>query len=130
MPVAAWDVFWVRNCRHTRPVPKDKYVIIITANPKISGFLISSNPPRNLDPESEVALCYAGISRADTEPSFLRHNSFVGCEELFEFEEDELSRRMGIVLPNARQWINNAAQECPILPEEDRDKVNEAFASG
>jgi len=46
MPVAAWDVFWVRNCRHTTPVPKDKYIIIITANPQILGFMISSNPPQ------------------------------------------------------------------------------------
>ena len=77
MPVAVWDVFWVPNCRHTRPVPKGKYVIIIATNPQILGFMISSDPPRNLDPESEIALCYAGISRADTEPSFLRHNSIV-----------------------------------------------------
>ena len=120
MRVAAWDIFWVQKYRH--------YAIIVTANSQILGFLISSNPARDLDPESRIASAYAGISPADTDPSFLRHNSFVSCVKFFKFKEGELTRRMGILLPNARRRIRDAAQKSR-LSRKDKIKVNKAFSS-
>jgi len=128
MPVAVWDVFWVREFRGASH-SKGKYVIIIATTPRIVGFLISSNLPRNLNPESKIALAYAGISPADTEPPFLRHNSFVGCVEFSEFEEYELSVKKAILLPDARRRVKDAAQQSR-MTRKDKIKVNQAFSSG
>jgi len=121
MRVAAWDIFWVQKYRHS--------AIIITTTPQILGFLISSNPARDLDPESRIALAYAGISRVDTDPSFLIRNSYVSCVKFFEFKEGELTRRRGILLPNARRRIKDAAQKSR-MTRKDKIKVSKAFSSG
>jgi len=132
MPLAAWDIFWVQNCRHSTP-PKDKFVLIISTAPRILGFFLNSNPPKNLDPNSKDANCYAGISERDTEPRFLPpRNGLVGCDQLFEFEHSELppSARRGVLAPGARRRVRNAAQKCPRLKRPHKIKVNQAFSSG
>ena len=130
MKLAAWDIFWVQNCRHSTP-PKDKFVLIVSTTPRILGFFINSNPPRNLDPDSKAANCYAGISETDTEPRFFSHSGVVGCDQLFEYERGELpaSARRGVLAPSARQRVRDSAQKCPRLKRPHKIKVNEAFSS-
>jgi len=129
--IAKWDILWVENCRHTKPLPKDKFVVVISTDP-ILGFFINSNPPRNLDPDSKAANCYAGISETDTEPRFFSHSGVVGCDQLFEYERGELpaSARRGVLAPSARQRVRDSAQKCPRLKRAHKIKVNEAFSSG
>lgn len=33
-----WEIFYVQSCRHTKPNPKDKFVLIAYTNPSSYGF--------------------------------------------------------------------------------------------
>lgn len=37
-----WEVFHMLSCRHAKPVPKDKFIVIAYVNPSPHGFFINS----------------------------------------------------------------------------------------
>ncbi|MDD9884664.1 MAG: hypothetical protein OXU62_09065 [Gammaproteobacteria bacterium] len=124
--IGEWDVFWVPQCRHFKPV-KDKFVVVVAAQPRPLGLFINSSIPRFLRENQHRMKCYAAISAE--EHRFLSHHSYIACDRLFPFTLQELTGKKGFLSPAARRQVKNAAQKCPVLEKKQKIFINKAHAS-
>ena len=97
-----WEVFLIPNCRHTKPLPKSKFVIIVYTDPKPHGFFINSGIRRFIRKRPEILNCEAPIS-AENNPSFLQYDGYVDCTSAYEYSLSELTKSMGCYT----QLLNN-----------------------
>ena len=92
-----WRFYYVRNCRHARPVPKDKFIAIVCSTPKPMGFLVNTDIHPFI--KSMPHLLSGQVSISATEYEFLDHDSYIDCVNLYSFEWSELT--------SERQHIND-----------------------
>jgi hypothetical protein len=60
MPVK-WEIFHVTSCRHAKPNPKDKFVVIVYVNPSPHGFFINSRINAFIAKKPNLLCCEASI---------------------------------------------------------------------
>jgi len=124
--IKAWDVFWVPQCRHAKPV-KDKFVVVVAVEPRPLGVFINSSIPPFLRDNPHRMKCFAAV--AAEEHRFLSHNSFIACDRLFAFTPQELNRKKGRLSRAARARVKKAAQKCPVLEKKQKILINKAHAA-
>jgi len=93
--VALWHIYHVKNCRHAKPVPKDKFVVIVCRDTQAMGFFINTEINSLIMNRPELLACQVIIKASDHR--CLNWNSYVDCNELFPFEDAELSVRNSVV---------------------------------
>lgn len=93
--VALWHIYHVKNCRHAKPVPKDKFVVIVCRDTQAMGFFINKEINSYIMNRPELLACQVVIKASDHR--CLNWNSYVDCNELFPFEDAELSVRNSVV---------------------------------
>lgn len=93
--VALWHIYHVKNCRHAKPVPKDKFVVIVCRDTQTMGFFINKEINSYIMNRPELLACQVVIKASDHR--CLNWNSYVDCNELFPFEDAELSVRNSVV---------------------------------
>lgn len=121
--VGKWDVFLVKNCKHTTPKPKDKYVVIVSVGDGYEGFFINSFPPRAITHDPRLHPCVAPISAEEN--GFLSHSSYVACDVLYLFEAGELTNKLGSLSLSSRDRVKRASQKCRKLERKEKIKIND-----
>jgi hypothetical protein len=105
-----WEVYYVVNCQHTKPQPKNKYVIIACFDDNIPmGFLINSKINEFIKKRADLMKCEVEILQQDH--SFLSYNSYVDCRDIFAFSQSDLTDLRGEIAVSAS--INTAPEETP-----------------
>ena len=115
MQPVLWHVYHVRNCRHTRPNPKDKFVVIVHIDSNPRGFLINSQISNWLQNRPKLLVCQARIQAQDA--PFLSHDSYVACHDLYEFFNDELTNSRGPIDLQTKNAILQAVKTCPTIEQ-------------
>jgi len=116
--ISKWDVYYIQSCAYTHPNPKPKFVVIVHLNPIPHGFLINTkindfikNKPYLLQCEAKI---YAGLHQN----SFLVHDSYVDCRDIFPFQTEELTDRKGKLCYEAIQAVlecQRALENVPLV---------------
>lgn len=101
-----WHVYHVAECRHAKPTPKPKFVVIVCRDSKFMGFLINTNIHLYIQKRPELLSCQAVIDKANH--NFLNYDSYVDCVDLYEFEDAELISPRGIVATKVKKDILRA----------------------
>jgi hypothetical protein len=105
-----WHIYYVDNCRHTRPFPKSKFVVIVCHDSnKFMGFLINTRIHPYIQKRPNLLACQAIIDVANHD--FLNVDSYVDCIELYEFEKHELKNHRGAVGLKAKEAIKLAVDK-------------------
>jgi hypothetical protein len=103
---AIWHIYYVKNCRHAIPVPKDKLVVIVCVSIKPRGFLINTRIHPFIQNRADLLVCQAAIEAANHK--CLDYDSYVDCKDLYPFEDDELLDVRDPVSSQARTEIKKA----------------------
>lgn len=83
-----WHIYHVQHCRHVRPKPKNKYVVIVCRDLRPMGFLINTGIHPLIQKRPELLACQALIEKSHHR--CLSHDSYVDCIDLYDFEDEEL----------------------------------------
>ena len=86
-----WCIYHVKNCSHTRPVPKDKFVVIVCRDSTCMGFLINTRIHPFILKQPELLKSQVKIKVSDY--NFLDYDSHIDCKDLYDFEDEELLDR-------------------------------------
>jgi hypothetical protein len=103
----------VEKCFHTKPLPKDKFVVIAHFDQNAMGLLINTRVTDWLRRHPHLLACEATILAA--EHKFLKYDSYVDCQDIFPFHEWELTGHRGEVSPHAKLAILAAIRDCPTI---------------
>ena len=101
-----WHIYHVDSCRHTRPTPKPKFVVIVCADSKRMGFLINSKVHSYIKKRPSLLACQAVIEVLNHR--CLNYDSYVDCVDLYEFEDAELIDDRGVISEQAKAEIKRA----------------------
>ncbi len=96
-----WRFYYVLNCRHTRPDPKNKYIAIILSGSNPMGFFVNTRINDYYKCHPNLLSSQVSISRS--EYPFLKWDSYIDCNNLYPFEWLELK--------NNCQTINDGTKE-------------------
>lgn len=83
-----WYIYHIKKCRHTKPKPKDKFVIIACIDTNPWGFFINTEINQFILKRPELLACQVHIKVASYK--FLDYDSYVDCTDLLPFEDTEL----------------------------------------
>jgi len=111
--IERWQVYFIVNCRHAKPLPKDKYVVVACFDPNPCGFFINSRVNPFIQNQPALAACEAPLSATDH--PFLSHNSWLDCRDILSFRADELSDLRGVISPHVIPTVVSIVQACPVL---------------
>jgi len=84
-----WCIYHVKKSRHTKPIPKDKFVIIVCIDTNPWGFFINTGINQFIQKRPELLACQVSIKAASHE--CLDYDSYVDCTDLLPFEDTELT---------------------------------------
>jgi hypothetical protein len=113
MPPQQWQVYLVANCRHAKPIPKTKFVVLACEDGDWHGFFINSAIRNFILNRPTLHQCEALI--AAHEHAFLSRDSYVDCTTIYPFMASELAGFMGILSANAITDVRGAVANCPVL---------------
>lgn len=124
--VELWQVYHL-YCRHTKPLPKYKYVVIVCTEPTPMGFLVNSKINQFIIERPKLLVCEVKIEPA--QHSFLSHTSYVDCRDLFPFELAELTDLRGTIDSSVQPDILAGVSACPVLPAHHKQMIRAAHHS-
>lgn len=114
MNIKQWQVYYVPNCRHVRPNPKSKFVVVAYVDIGIPhGFLINSIVNKYVRNQDHLFQCQAQV--IGVEHPFLSHDSWVDCQDLYQFTITELTDLKGSLSDAAIGYVMAAIRRCPVL---------------
>lgn len=120
LPIQAWQVYLVHNCRITDP-PKDKFVIITCFDPNPCGFFINTDIAPFIRTSPDLFACQILIPL--DEHLFLQYDSWVDCHSVKSFQETELTDLRGNISSRTKQAILNTVQNCLVLRRRFKDMI-------
>lgn len=88
MAPSTWHIYHISNCHHAKPLPKDKFVVIVYRALNPWGFFINSDIRQFVQNQPDLLICQVSIQAKDYK--FLDHDSYIDCTDLFPFEDTEL----------------------------------------
>lgn len=112
--VPLWHIYHVKNCRHAKPEPKDKFVVIVCRDVQAMGFFINTEINSYIKNRPELLACQVVIEASDHK--CLDWKSYVDCRKLFPFEDAELSIRNSVI-KQTREAIKSAVNISETLVE-------------
>jgi len=105
----SWCIYYVKDCVHVIPRPKDKYVAIVCVNPCCVGFLINTEIHPFILNKPELSQCHVKISAVNYK--FLDHDSYVDCNEPYEFRKRELKEYIKPISAETKSEIIKAVRD-------------------
>ena len=89
--LASWKFYFVRNCRHAKPKPKSKRIVIAYREDDSHywGFFVNSDIHPFIKNNPKLLPCQVLIKQADY-PAILDHDSYVDCTVIHPFAEIQL----------------------------------------
>jgi len=120
---STWRIYLVEKCRHTRPVPKDKLVVIVCRDEDLTslGFLINSGIHRYIRNRPHLLACQALIEAS--QHRCLNLDSYVDCADLYGFEDAELVDERDLVSTNAKAEIKRAVMNSVTITRHDKKLI-------
>ena len=113
--VKLWDVYYVFTS-HTKPFPKHKFIVILAFETNPMGFLINSQINQFVQKRPRLLPCEVKIEQSNH--TFLSHDSFLDCRDLFSFAAAELTDLRGSIDEATRTKILAGVAACPVLPRD------------
>ena len=107
-----WRVYHIENCPQSKP-PKDKFVAIVCKDSKLMGFFVNSNIRPYVQKKPDLFACQAVIEASNHR--FLKHDSYVHCSNLIEFEDAQLVNECGPISEQAIAEIKKAVANSKTL---------------
>jgi len=111
--IQQWEVYFVVNSRHAKPLPKDKFVVVACFDPNPCGFFINTKINDFIQKNVPLMACEVLLS-AIAHP-FLSCDSWLDCREILSFQESELTDKRGVLAANSIKNVLAAVEECPVL---------------
>jgi hypothetical protein len=91
-----WCIYHVKNSPHTRPIPKNKFVVIVCNDDKYYwGFFINTEVREFIKKHQKMLKCQVPIKLSQY--SFLDYDSYINCVELYPFDKNKLTDRKSVV---------------------------------
>jgi hypothetical protein len=118
--VNLWDVYYVFTT-HTKPFPKNKFIVIVCFETNPMGFLINSRINQFVQKRPRLMPCEVKIEQSSH--TFLAHDSFLDCRDLFPFPASELTDLKGTIDEATRIKILAGVAACPVLPRNYKDLI-------
>ncbi len=109
-----WHIYHVENCRHTKPHPKPKYVVIVHVDGEALGCFINSILSQWLQDRPYMLVCEVVIPGLNY--SGINHDSFIDCQQFYPFNDSELVDSRGLLSDELKTAVLNAIANCPTLP--------------
>lgn len=116
-----WHIYHINKCRHARPAPKDKFVVIVCEAESAMGFFINSEVNPFIQKRPSLLACQASIEASHH--ACLRRNSYVDCVEIYPFEANELSDMRDPVSKQAKLEIQNAVAKSKTLEKRYKELI-------
>jgi len=124
MAIEQWQVYHVQNCRHAKPAPKDKFVVVACLDNSVPyGFFINSLIGNYIQKRPLLLVCEARILQA--EHSFLAYDSWVDCTGIYAYTVSELQNYRGTLSPNGVQVVMNSVAKCSTLTRRYKRMIQE-----
>jgi hypothetical protein len=90
-----WCFYHVKNCPHTRPIPKDKFVAIVCRDSYCLGFLVNTNIHPFIRKQPDLLVCQVKIRASNYR--FLDYDSYIDCNDLYPFGDTLLLDSRGLI---------------------------------
>jgi len=103
---AIWYIYHVKKSRHTKPIPKDKLIVIVHKDPEPWGFFINTGIRQFVRKQPELLVCQVSIKAANYK--CLAHDSYVDCTRPYLFEDIELTDVRDPIDKQTKTEIKNA----------------------
>lgn len=111
-----WQFYFVRNCRHTKPKPKSKHVVIVCRDGEdYYGFLVNSEIRPFIINRPELFYCQVLIKQSDY-PTILEHDSYVDCTKAYPFSATSLAQP-GFLKTATKDKIKKVVRDTTVLEE-------------
>ena len=81
-------------------------------NSRINSYI--ANRPYLLSCEAKIDSC---------QHTFLAHDSYVDCREIFHFNNDELTNSRGGLSADGKIAVTNSVNSCPVLEKIHKDRI-------
>ncbi len=117
--IKCWFVYHVKS-NETNP-PKLKYAVIACIPKEPMGFLINSHITRWLERHPNLLVCDPIIPLSDH--PFLKRDSYVDCQKLFQFHDWEIVKKAGPLSKQAKADILEAIHLCPDLSRQHKRMI-------
>jgi hypothetical protein len=122
--IRTWYIYLCPQCNASDP-PKDKFVVVVyKSNSNAYGFFINSEIPRFI--QSNPDLLKSQLQITPQEYTFLRHISYIGCNDLKEFFDWELKSSKAAILPAHRIAIQQIVLASITLTKEQIRRIQES----
>lgn len=116
-----WHIYHIADCRHARPAPKDKFVVVVCKDSKYMGFFINSAIHPFIQNQPELLAAEASIDAANH--SCLSKDSYVDCNDLYAFEDFELQNDRGAVSLESKKRIQEAVSKAMTIAKHFKDLI-------
>ncbi len=116
-----WEIFHVQQCRHAKPNPKDKFVLIAYIDSFPYGFFINSEINNYIAKRPYLLSCEAKI--LSNQHNFLKTDSYVDCREIFCFNDSELTDSKGLLSTDGQIEVIKAVGSCRVLERIHKNKI-------
>jgi hypothetical protein len=112
------------HCSFTRPLPKNKFLVLLAISPKPIFFIINSEISAFLQAREHLLSCQVLLPASEYD--FLDHDSYVDCttmidkvglDEIIDQALDDLNRIKGVLNESSRAKILEAAATAKTLSE-------------
>jgi hypothetical protein len=122
MPLSPiWHIYFIPNCPHCRPSPKDKLVVIVCRDSLPYGFLINSHIHPWIAKDKDRIVCQAELKACDH--ACLNRDSYVDCLELYPFREEDLTNQRDKVSSEAQARIRSAVNQSKTIETKYRNLI-------
>ncbi|MGB7338929.1 MAG: hypothetical protein WBC91_08565 [Phototrophicaceae bacterium] len=124
MVVKLWHIYFVENCQHTKPEPKDKFVIpVCEIDGQYIGFLINSRISRFIQSRDHLLECQSHLKEVDH--PCLTHDSIVACNTPYLFSESDFINYRHAVSEDAKQLTLETVKICTTIQRRYKRKILE-----
>lgn len=120
-------------CQFTHPLPKDKFLLLVSLKPEPLFFVVNSEMNDYVKNRPHLAKCHILLEKE--KHHFLSHDSYINCNEAksFSIEEVEtqvlenMGRIKGIVSKEIRLFIIEATKASKTLSREKKSIILESL---
>lgn len=119
--VQPWRAYYCPICQHRKPAPGPKYVVIVCNDAFPMGFLINSRITPFIAKSPDLLAGQVTILVA--EHPFLQWDSHVDCNDLYPFDEKDLTDDRGPISDNAKTRIKETVAKSRVLTRDEKKMI-------
>lgn len=123
--IRAWHIYHIPDCRHAKPDPKDKFVIVVCVNEDhCLGFFINSRISGFIRDRTHLLGCQTSI--LSSEHDCLSHDSFIDTTTVLKLDFVELTDMKDEISDDTKRALIAAVDFCIVIPKRYKRQVLDA----